>query len=43
MKPMDYDPAQDTPQPTWDPSKLTADERHQLRGILEKMVGKGKP
>jgi len=27
----------------WDPAKLTAEERIQLRGILEKMVGKGKP
>ena len=43
VKPIDYDPAQDQPQPTWDPGKLTAEERAQLRRILEKAAGKGKP
>jgi hypothetical protein len=27
VKPMDYDPSQDQPQPTLDPGKLTAEER----------------
>jgi hypothetical protein len=43
VKPIDYDPAQDQTQPTWDPGKLTAEERQQLRGILEKALGRGKP
>src|SRR5262249_19712473 len=27
VKPIDYDPAQDQPTPSWDPGKLTAEER----------------
>ena len=43
VKPIDYDPAQDQAQPSWNPGALTAEEREQLRAILEKAVGKGKP
>ena len=42
VKPIDYDPAQDQTPPQWDPSRLTAEERAQLREILEKAVGEGK-
>jgi hypothetical protein len=40
-KPIDYDPAQDVTPPTWDPGKLTADEREDLKALLVKMIGKG--
>jgi hypothetical protein len=43
VKPTDHDPAEDQVQPTWDPMQLSAEERGQLRAILEKMVGTGKP
>jgi hypothetical protein len=43
VKPIDYDPVQDQTQPSWDPGKLTAEEREQLRAILEKAAGRGKP
>ena len=43
VKPIDYDPAQDQVQPAWDPGALTDEERGQLRRILEKAAGKGKP
>src|SRR5262249_46457885 len=43
VKPVDYDPSQDQPQPSWDPGKLSAEQRQELREILEKAVGKGKP
>ena len=39
VKPIDYDPAQDQPQqPSWDPGKLTQEEREQFRSILEKLA-----
>jgi hypothetical protein len=40
VKPMDYDPAQDVTPPTWDPGALTAEERADLKALLQKMVGK---
>jgi hypothetical protein len=43
VKPMDYDPAQDNPQPTWDPGSLDPEEREQLKAMLEKMVKRSKP
>jgi hypothetical protein len=43
VKPMDYDPSQDQVQPTWDPGALTDEERGQLKALLEKAVGRGKP
>ena len=42
VKPTDYDSAQDPVQPGWDLGRLSAQERPQLREILEKAVGKGK-
>ena len=42
VEPIDYDLSQDMPQPTWDPMKLTAEERGQLREILKKALGQGK-
>ena len=39
VKPMDYDPAQEvTP-----PGALTPEERENLKALLVKMIGKGKP
>ena len=38
VKPMDYDPSQDNPQPTWDPGSLDPEEREQLKALLGKMV-----
>ena len=43
VKPMDYDPAQDVTPPTWDPGALTHEERENLKALLVKMIGKGKP
>jgi hypothetical protein len=43
VKPIDYDPAQDQVQPSWDPGKLTAEDREDLKALLVKMIGKGKP
>jgi hypothetical protein len=43
LRPIDYDPAQDQPQPSSDPGKLTAEEPQHLRGILEKALGRGSP
>ena len=43
VKPIDYDPAQDQPEPSWDPGALTPDEREQLKALLQKMVGKSEP
>jgi hypothetical protein len=43
VKPIDYDPAQDQVQPTWDPGALTAEEREDLKALLVKMVRKAKP
>jgi hypothetical protein len=39
IKPMDYDPAQEQVQPTWDPGALTAEEREDLKALLKKMIG----
>jgi len=39
VKPMDYDPAQDQPKPTWDPGALTDEEREQFKAMLRKMIG----
>ena len=41
VKPMEYDSSQDQPQPSWDPGKLTAEERGQLREILAKLARPG--
>jgi hypothetical protein len=43
IRPTDYDPAQDQPQPSWDPGALTPDERDDLKALLQKMVGKSEP
>ena len=43
VKPIDYDAAQDQVQPSWDPCKLTAEDREDLKALLVKMIGKGKP
>jgi hypothetical protein len=43
VKPIDYDPAQDQPQPSWDPGALTPDEREDLKALLQKMVGNSEP
>ena len=43
VKPIDFDPAEDQAQPTWDPGKLTAEEREDLKALLVKMIGKEKP
>jgi len=40
IRPMDYDPAQDQVQPTWDPGSLDPEEREQLKALLAKMVKK---
>ena len=40
IRPMDYDPAADNPQPTWDPGSLDPEEREQLKALLAKMVKK---
>jgi hypothetical protein len=41
VKPMDYDPAQDRVEPSFDPGKLTREERSQFRAILEKLSKPG--
>jgi hypothetical protein len=41
VKPIDYDPAQDVTPPTWDPGKLTDEEREQLKVMLPKMAKRG--
>jgi hypothetical protein len=43
LRPIDYDPAQERVQPSWDPGALTVQEREQLKAMLEKMVKRGKP
>jgi hypothetical protein len=43
VKPIDYDPTQDQVQPSWDPGALTDEEREDLKALLDKMIGKGKP
>ena len=43
VKPIDYDPAQDQVQPVWDAGALTDEERENLKALLVKMIGKGKP
>ena len=43
VKPIDYDPAQDVTPPSWDPGALTDEEREDLKALLVKMIGKGKP
>jgi hypothetical protein len=43
VKPIDYDPTQDQVQPSWDPGALTDEEREDLKALLVKMIGKGKP
>jgi hypothetical protein len=40
VRPIDYDPTQDQPQPSWDPGVLTDEEPEQLKAMLEKMIGK---
>jgi hypothetical protein len=40
VRAMDYDPAQDVTPPTWDPGALTAEEREDLKALLQKMMGK---
>ena len=43
VKPIDYDPSHDQVQPSWDPGALTDEEREDLKALLVKMIGKGKP
>ena len=43
VRPIDYDPAQDVTPPSWDPGALTDEEREDLKALLVKMIGKGKP
>jgi len=43
VKPIDYDPAEDQPQPSWDPGALDPKERENLKAYLVKMVRKAKP
>ena len=43
VKPIDYDPAQDQVQPTWDSGVLTPEEREEFKALLAKMVRKAKP
>ena len=44
VKPIDYDPAEDQPQPSWDPGALSDEEREQLKAIYRKMLaGTGRP
>jgi hypothetical protein len=39
IRPTDFDPSQaEPPQPSWDPGKLTREERAQFRVILEKLA-----
>jgi hypothetical protein len=40
IRAIDYNPSQDQVQPTWDPGALTAEERADLKALLQKMVGK---
>jgi hypothetical protein len=42
LRPMDYDPNQEQSEPTWDPGKLTAEEREQLKAIYRKMLGQSR-
>jgi hypothetical protein len=43
VKPIDYDPAEDQPQPSWDPGALDPEEREQLKALLTKAIEKSKP
>ena len=44
VTPIDYDPAEDQPQPSWDPGALSDEEREQLKAIYRKMLaGTGRP
>ena len=43
VKPIDYDPAQVQPQPSWDPGALTDEDREQLKALLTKAIGKSEP
>ena len=43
VRPIEHDPTQDQRQPSWDPLRLTAEERPELRALLERAVGKSKP
>ena len=43
VKPIDHDPAEDQVKPTWDPGVLTAEEREQLKALLQKAIGKSRP
>ena len=43
IRAIDYDPAQDQVQPSWDPGALDPEEREQLKALLQKMVGKSEP
>jgi hypothetical protein len=39
IRPTDYNPSQDQPQqPSWDPGKLTREQREQFRSILETLA-----
>ena len=40
VKPIDYDPAENQPQPSWDPGDLDDEERAQLEALLLKLVAK---
>src|SRR6516162_9354295 len=44
IRPTDYNPSEDqSQQPSWDPGKLTREERENLKAYLVKMVRKAKP
>jgi hypothetical protein len=43
IRAIDYDPAQDQVQPSWDPGALTDEERENLKAYFVKMVRKAKP
>ena len=43
VKPIDYDPAEDQSQPSWDPGALDPEELEQLKALLTKAIGKSKP
>jgi hypothetical protein len=38
IRPVDFDPSREQSEPTWDPGKLTAEEREQLKAIYRKML-----
>ena len=44
IRPTDYNPSKDqSQQPSWDPGALTPEERENLKGLLQKAIGKSRP